>query len=142
MRGPPRDSCPVGFAPHYSLLFSSYIANSPTLSSCNNRYVADINDRYDGIESILLWPTYPNIGADDRNQYDMHYSFDMQQLKDLVSDFHNKGIKVQWPYNPWDQGTRNTGKVSGKRRAMIIVAETPHSLLAIIIVGLLVMSSS
>ena len=86
-----------------------------------DKYVNDINDRYDGIESILLWPTYPNIGADDRNQYDMTYSFDKQQLKDLVDDFHRHDIKVLWPYNPWDQFTRNTGKSDMESLADLII---------------------
>jgi len=75
-----------------------------------DKYLADLDSRYGGIDSVLLWPTYPNIGNDDRNQYDLHYSFDLQQLTDLVSDFHSHGVKVLWPYNPWDLYTRNTGK--------------------------------
>ena len=26
-------------------------------------------------------------------------------MRDLVKDFHDQGVKVLWPYAPWDQGT-------------------------------------
>ena len=75
------------------------------------KYLNDVKERYGGIDSILLWQGYPNIGMDERNQFDMLESLPggMDGLRQMVNDFTMHGVRVLLPYLPWDQGTRDAG---------------------------------
>jgi iron(II)-dependent oxidoreductase len=77
-----------------------------------DRYLDDVEKRYGGIDSILIWPTYPNMGIDNRNQQDMIRAMPggITGVKQMVADFHRRGVRVLFPMMLWDQGTRDPGK--------------------------------
>jgi gamma-glutamyl hercynylcysteine S-oxide synthase len=74
-----------------------------------DRYLDDLQTRYGGIDAVLIWPTYPNLGIDDRNQLDMIASMPggIAGVKQMVADFHRRGVRVLFPMMMWDQGTRD-----------------------------------
>ena len=76
------------------------------------RYLADLDKRYGGIDAVLLWHSYPNIGVDSRNQFEMlrslpGYPYGVQAM---IRRFHERDVRVLLPYNPWDQGTNSSGQ--------------------------------
>jgi len=77
-----------------------------------DRYVDDLEKRYGGIDAVLIWSTYPNMGIDDRNQQDMVRSMPggVAGVKQMIADFHRRGIRVLFPIMMWDQGTRDPGE--------------------------------
>ncbi len=84
-----------------------------------DRYLDDLEKRYGGIDSVLIWHTYPNIGIDNRNQYDLLHDMPggVAGLKQMVADFHRRGVRVLFPVMLWDQGTRDVGMSNWKATA-------------------------
>ncbi len=77
-----------------------------------DRYLDDLQKRYGGIDAVLIWPTYPNMGIDNRNQHDMIRSMPggIPGVKQMIADFHRRGVRVLFPMMMWDQGTRDPGE--------------------------------
>jgi formylglycine-generating enzyme required for sulfatase activity len=76
-----------------------------------DRYLDDLDRRYGGIDAVLIWPTYPNMGIDDRNQLDLIRSMPggVPGVRGMIADFHRRGVRVLFPMMMWDQGTRDPG---------------------------------
>jgi len=76
-----------------------------------DRYLDDVNKRYGGIDSVLIWHTYSNIGIDSRNQYDLFRDLPggVAGVKQMVDDFHKHNVRVLFPIMLWDQGTHDEG---------------------------------
>lgn len=74
-----------------------------------DKYVDDMQARVGVLDSVLLWPAYPNIGIDNRNQWDLLRDLPggVDGVKQLIADFHRRNIRVVIPYNPWDVSTRD-----------------------------------
>lgn len=71
-----------------------------------------LSDRFGGIEAVLLWPTYTNVGIDERNSYDLARLLPGAAMKSgdaIVRQLHARGVRVLWPYMVWDTGTRDEG---------------------------------
>jgi formylglycine-generating enzyme required for sulfatase activity len=73
-----------------------------------DRYLDDLDKRYGGIDAVLVWATYPNMGIDDRNQLEMVESMPggVEGVRKMVADFHRRGVRVLFPMMMWDEGTR------------------------------------
>ena len=76
-----------------------------------DRYLDDLEKRFGGIDAVLIWPTYPNMGIDNRNQHDLIRCMPggIPGVRKMVDDFHRRGVHVLFPMMMWDQGTRDPG---------------------------------
>ncbi len=77
-----------------------------------DRYLDDLEKRYGGIDAVLIWSTYPNMGIDDRNQLEMVESMPggIEGVHKMVEEFHRRGVRVLFPMMMWDEGTHDPGK--------------------------------
>jgi hypothetical protein len=80
----------------YDLFMFDPVSQSYTIE----KYLTDLRDRYGGVDAILLWPTFPQLGMDDRNQFDMFRCLKggVPGLKALVAELHQHGVKVLLAY--------------------------------------------
>ncbi len=88
------------------------------------RYLDDLEQRFGGLDSVLIWYVYPNIGIDDRNQTDLAHDLPggLDGLKRAVDAFHRRGVKVFLPTKPWDHGTREHPESDWEAIARIVDA--------------------
>lgn len=91
------------------MVHDRYFFDSAILAYTVNRYLDDVKSRYGGIDSVLIWHTYPNIGIDSRNQYDLFRDLPggIEGARKMVADFHLRGVHVFFPSMLWDQGTHD-----------------------------------
>lgn len=70
---------------------------------------------YGGDDVIGLWPTWPALGMDERNQWDHFRDLPggLDGLNKMVGELHNQGIRFFICYNPWDESTRLEDHLEG-----------------------------
>ena len=76
-----------------------------------DRFLADTEGRIGPIDAVLIWHVYPNLGVDDRNQFDLLRDLPggISALREMVQKFHHRGVRVFFPIIAWDTGTREEG---------------------------------
>jgi len=76
-----------------------------------DRFLAETENRIGPIDAVLIWHVYPNLGIDDRNQFDMLRDLPggIPGARRMVEQFHSRGVKVFFPLLAWDAGTRDEG---------------------------------
>lgn len=66
------------------------------------------NKYFGGYDVLCFWPTWPALGMDQRNQWDMYRNMPggLSKLNDISQDLKKHGTKFFISYNPWDKSTR------------------------------------
>jgi gamma-glutamyl hercynylcysteine S-oxide synthase len=79
-----------------------------------NRFLK--NPKYFGWYDIFgIWPTWPRLGVDERNQWDLYKDLPggLDKMKEIVSEAAKNKTKFFIAFNPWDKSTRTENPYSG-----------------------------
>ncbi|MBP7678972.1 MAG: SUMF1/EgtB/PvdO family nonheme iron enzyme [Bacteroidales bacterium] len=73
---------------------------------------------FGGYDVIGLWPTWPRLGVDRRNQWDMFAGLPggLEKIRQFSVNWKQKGTKFFICYNPWDESTRTENPYEGMAR--------------------------
>ena len=80
-----------------------------------DQFLADRGAALGGFEAYMIWPTWPRLGLDQRNQWDMYRDLPggLPEIQRQVAYAHSRGTRYFIAYNPWDQSTRREDHLAG-----------------------------
>ncbi len=86
-------------------------------------YLAEYNRLFGHLDVYGIWPTWPRLGLDDRNQWDLYRDMPggTEALRRLSREARSEGCRFFIAYNPWDKSTREEDHLRGMAQ---IIAET------------------
>jgi formylglycine-generating enzyme required for sulfatase activity len=73
-----------------------------------------------GYDAYMIWPTWPRLGLDQRNQWDMYRDLPggLKELRRQSGFVHARGSKYFISYNPWDESTRREDHIAGMQNLL------------------------
>jgi formylglycine-generating enzyme required for sulfatase activity len=76
-----------------------------------DRFLGETESRIGPTDAVLIWHVYPNLGVDNRNQFDLLRDLPggIPGVRRMVEQFHRRGVRVFFPVLDWDKGTREEG---------------------------------
>ena len=79
------------------------------------------NELFGHIDVYGIWPTWPRLGLDQRNQWDLYRDLPggTAQLRRFVLMSHKYDTRFFIAYNPWDNSTRKEDHYQGNGSANI-----------------------
>ncbi|MEA1886882.1 MAG: SUMF1/EgtB/PvdO family nonheme iron enzyme [Bacteroidota bacterium] len=78
----------------------------------------EYNKRFGHIDIYGIWPTWPRLGLDMRNQWDLYDDLPggTEQLKNFARMSRQSNTRFFIAYNPWDKSTRQENPYAGMAR--------------------------
>lgn len=80
-----------------------------------NEFIKRGKKLFGGDDVVCIWPTWPTLGVDQRNQFDLYRDLPggLKQIRAVADSARAQGTKFFVAYNPWDESTRHEGHLTG-----------------------------
>ncbi|MFB2119706.1 formylglycine-generating enzyme family protein [Parapedobacter sp. 2B3] len=100
---------------HLIMAWDKFYYDSGTGQSGLPAFIERGKRLYGGDDVIGLWPTWPTLGIDQRNQFDLFRDLPggMAGIRRDAAYCRNQGTAFFLCYNPWDESTRDEGHMDG-----------------------------
>lgn len=92
-------------------VYDKYLYNRTTHAWTVDALLDDFDTRYGGVTGVLLWASFPDVGIDERNQFQLmgeDLPGGLAGLRTAIAAFHARGKVVGLAYNPWDVGASSS----------------------------------
>ena len=100
---------------HLMMAWDKYFYDAPTKQYALPDFIKRGNALYGGDDIITIWPSWPTLGLDQRNQFDLYKDLPggLTGIKKLSNDLIAEGKHLFVSYNPWDVDTRKQNHYTG-----------------------------
>ncbi len=110
----------LAWARHSYLLLLQFAWDEKYYDASHQKYVfdefiAEQDKVLGGFDAFMIWPTWPRLGLDQRNQWDLYRDLPggLKELRRQAEVMHKRGEKYFLSYNPWDESTRHEDHLRG-----------------------------
>ncbi len=100
---------------HLMMSWDKYFYDRKANQYTLDKFIERGNQLYGGDDIITIWPTWPTLGLDQRNQFDLYQDLPggLTALQNISDRFSKQKKHLFVSYNPWDVDTRAQNHYNG-----------------------------
>ena len=100
---------------HLMMSWDKYFYDRKANQYALDKFIERGNRLYGGDDIITIWPTWPTLGLDQRNQFDLYHDLPggLSAIQDISDRFSKQKKHLFVSYNPWDVDTRAQDHYNG-----------------------------
>ncbi len=100
---------------HLMMTWDKFFYSTPKNEYALPDFINRGNKLYGGDDIIAIWPSWPTLGLDQRNQFDLYKDLPggLSAIKKISNDLSKQQKHLFVSYNPWDVDTRVQNHYTG-----------------------------
>jgi len=100
---------------HLMMAWDKFFYDRKSNQYALDKFIQRGNNLYGGDDIITIWPTWPTLGLDQRNQFDLYQDLPggLSAIQNISNQLANQKKHLFVSYNPWDVDTRAQNHYNG-----------------------------